>query len=159
MAGKATPATALLNSRGVAHELHEYRHDPNADSFGAEVACRLEVAPERVFKTLIAEVDGTFTMGLVPVPGQLDLKALAAHRGGKKARMADPSAAERATGYVAGGISPLGQRKQLPAVLDSAAFAFDTILCSAGRRGLQIELAADDLARTLDAQIATIHTT
>jgi Cys-tRNA(Pro)/Cys-tRNA(Cys) deacylase len=109
-----------------------------------------------VFKTLVAEVDGQLTVGVVPVTGQLDLKALAAATGGKKARMADVAAAQRATGYVAGGISPLGQRKRLPTVLDSTADTFDTIFCSAGRRGLEIELAAADLVRLTGAVLAPI---
>ncbi|GAA4620015.1 Cys-tRNA(Pro) deacylase [Saccharopolyspora hordei] len=156
MAGKATPATALLVKRGVQHQVHAYDHDPRAESYGLEAAEALGQPPERVFKTLVAEVDGTLVVGVVPVTGQLDLKALAAAVGGKKAKMAEVAAAERATGYVAGGISPLGQKKRLPVVIDSSATAFDTIYCSAGRRGLEIELAAADLVRLLDAVLADI---
>jgi Cys-tRNA(Pro)/Cys-tRNA(Cys) deacylase len=156
MAGKATPATALLVERGVRHQVHAYDHDPRAESYGLEAAEALGQPPERVFKTLVAEVDGKLVVGVVPVTGQLDLKALAAAVGGKKAKMAEVAAAERATGYVAGGISPLGQKKRLPVVIDSSATAFDTIYCSAGRRGLEIELAAADLVRLLDAVLADI---
>lgn len=111
-----------------------------------------------MFKTLLAEVDGTLVVGIVPVTAQLDLKALAAATGGKRARMAEVAAAERATGYVAGGISPLGQRKRLPTVLDSSASAHPTLFCSAGRRGLEVELAPTDLIRLLNATLAPIAT-
>ncbi|HJY97766.1 MAG TPA: YbaK/EbsC family protein, partial [Streptosporangiaceae bacterium] len=113
-------------------------------------------SPDRVFKTLIAEVDGTLVAGVVPVDGQLDLKALAAAAGGKKAAMAQVTAAERATGYVAGGISPVGQRKRLPVVVDASAMAFGTVFCSGGRRGLEIELAPADLVRAANATVARI---
>ncbi|MBB5155187.1 Cys-tRNA(Pro) deacylase [Saccharopolyspora phatthalungensis] len=156
MAGKGTPATALLSKRRIPHQVHAYEHDPRADSFGLEAAEALGQPPQRVFKTLVAEVDGKLAVGVVPVTGQLDLKALAAAVGGKKAKMAEIADAERATGYVAGGISPLGQKKRLPVVIDTSATGFDTIYCSAGRRGLEIELAADDLVRLLDARVADI---
>lgn len=156
MAGKGTPATALLAKERVAHQLHEYEHDPRSASYGTEASELLGLPAERVFKTLVAEVDGTLTVGVVPVSGQLDLKALAAAAGGKKARMAEVAAAERATGYVAGGIAPLGHRKRLPVVLDDSAGEFDTIFCSAGRRGLEIELAPEELARLANATIAPI---
>jgi Cys-tRNA(Pro)/Cys-tRNA(Cys) deacylase len=156
MAGKATPGTALLAKQKVPHTLHSYEHDPRAASYGLEAAEALGLAASRVFKTLLAEVDGSLTVGIVPVTAQLDLKALAAAVGGKKARMADIAAAERATGYVAGGISPLGQRKRLPTVLDSSASGFSTLYCSAGRRGLEVELAPDDLIRLTNAIVADI---
>lgn len=156
MAGRGTPATALLARRKVPHTVHEYHHDPRAASYGTEASDALGLAAERVFKTLVAEVDGTLTVGVVPVSGQLDLKALAAAVGGKKARMAEVAAAERATGYVAGGISPLGQRKRLPVVLDSSASSFGTIFCSGGRRGLEIELAPSDLVALAGATVAPI---
>ncbi|MEU5852650.1 Cys-tRNA(Pro) deacylase [Saccharopolyspora shandongensis] len=156
MAGKGTPATALLSKRRISHQVHAYEHDPRAESFGLEAAEALGQPPERIFKTLVAEVDGKLAVGVVPVTGQLDLKALAAAVGGKKAKMAEIADAERATGYVAGGISPLGQKKRLPVVIDASATGFDTIYCSAGRRGLEIELAADDLVRLLDARVADI---
>lgn len=156
MAGRATPATALLAGQRVPHTVHTYDHDPRHASYGTEASETLGLSPARVFKTLVAEVDGALTVGVVPVAAQLDLKALAAAVGGKKAKMADVAVAERATGYVAGGISPLGQRKRLPVVLDVSATAFDTIFCSGGRRGLEIELAPTDLARLANAIVAAI---
>lgn len=156
MAGKGTPAIALLVKQKVAHQVHEYDHDPRSASFGQEASDLLGLPAERVFKTLVAEVDGNLTIGVVPVAGQLDLKALAAAAGGKKAKMADVAAAERATGYVAGGISPLGHRKRLPVVIDSSANAYDTIFCSGGRRGLEIEVAPADLIRLATATVAAI---
>jgi Cys-tRNA(Pro)/Cys-tRNA(Cys) deacylase len=158
MAGRGTPATALLTSQGVSHTVHTYDHDPRHASYGTEASQTLGLSPDRVFKTLVAEVDGALTVGVVPVAAQLDLKALAAAVGGKKAKMADVAAAERATGYVAGGISPLGQRKRLPVVLDASATNFDTIFCSGGRRGLEIELSPTDLARLANAILAPIAT-
>lgn len=159
MAGKGTPATALLSKQRVQHRVHTYEHDPRAESYGLEAAEALKQPPERVFKTLIAEVDGQLTVGVVPSPMTLDLKALAVACNGKKAKMADIEAAERATGYVAGGISPLGQKRRLPAVIDTAANRFDTIYCSAGRRGLEIELDAGDLITLLGARMADIAAT
>jgi Cys-tRNA(Pro)/Cys-tRNA(Cys) deacylase len=156
VAGRGTPATALLGRQRIAHTLHTYPHDPRHGSFGLEASDALGLPPERVFKTLVAEVDGILTVGVVPVGGQLDLKALAAAAGGKKAAMADVAAAERATGYVAGGISPLGQRKRLPVVIDSSALRFPTVFCSGGRRGLEIELAPADLVRAAGAVVAPI---
>lgn len=156
MAGRGTPATVLLTRNKVPHQVHEYEHDPRSASYGTEASELLGLPAERVFKTLVAEVDGALTVGVVPVSGQLDLKALAAAAGGKKAKMADVAAAERATGYVAGGISPLGHRKRLRVVVDSSATAYETIFCSAGRRGLEIELAAADLIRLADATVAPI---
>ena len=140
----------------MVHSVHSYDHDPRHGAYGLEASDALGVATERVFKTLIADVDGTLTVGVVPVAGHLDLKALAAAVGGKKAVMADVAAAERATGYVAGGISPLGQRRRLPVVIDSSALAFATVFCSGGRRGLEIELALADLVRATGARVAAI---
>ncbi|EID55290.1 Cys-tRNA(Pro) deacylase [Saccharomonospora xinjiangensis] len=156
MAGKGTPATALLTRRKVAHTVHSYEHDPRESSYGLEAVAALGVAEERVFKTLVAEVDGKLTVGVVPVTGQLNLKALAAAVGGKRARMADVEAAQRATGYVLGGISPLGQRTRLPVVVDASVRRFDTVFCSGGRRGLEIELAPDDLVALTAATVAPI---
>jgi len=156
VAGRGTPATALLVKLGITHVVHVYEHDPRRGGYGLEASDALGIPPERVFKTLVAEVDGTLTVGVVPVAGQLDLKALAAAAGGKKARMADAQAAERASGYVLGGISPLGQRKRMPVVVDSAALSYPTIFCSGGRRGLEIELAPGDLVRAADAVVADI---
>ena len=156
MAGQGTPATALLAKRKVPHTLHSYDHDPRHDSYGLEAAEALGLDAARVFKTLVAEVDGKLAVGVVPVTGQLDLKALAAALKGQKARMAEVAAAERATGYVAGGISPLGQKKRLPVVIDASATGFDTVFCSAGRRGLEVELAPAALAELTDAVVAPI---
>jgi Cys-tRNA(Pro)/Cys-tRNA(Cys) deacylase len=155
VAGKGTPATALLAKQGVAHQVHSYDHGAGL-AYGPEAAERLGLDPERVFKTLVAEVDGALTVGVVPVSATLDLKALAGAVGGKRARMADVAAAERATGYVAGGISPLGQRKRLATVVDASAQRWETVFCSGGRRGLEIELAPADLVRLCGARVATI---
>lgn len=151
-----TPATVALTSAGTPFALHAYDHDPASPSYGEEAAEALGVSPERVFKTLVADVDGALTVAVVPVAGQLDLKALASAVGGKRATMADPAAAERTTGYVRGGISPLGQRKRLPTVLDSSAAAHETICVSAGRRGLEVELSPADLATLTSATLAPI---
>ena len=151
-----TPATALLTRQKVAFTLHPYEHDPRAETYGDEAAAALGVAPERLFKTLIAVVDGTLTCAVVPVAGHLNLKALAAAVGGKKAVMAEPAAAERATGYVVGGISPLGQRSRLRVVVDASAEGLPTVFVSAGRRGLQVELNPHDLVRVAGASTAPI---
>ena len=156
MAGRGTTATAALERAKIPFTLHEYAHDPRHESYGAEASEALGVPADRVFKTLVAEVDGALVTGVVPVEGQLDLKALAAACGGKKAAMAQVAAAERATGYVAGGISPVGQRKRLPVVLDASAMGFATVFCSAGRRGLEIEIAPADLVRAAGATVASI---
>jgi Cys-tRNA(Pro)/Cys-tRNA(Cys) deacylase len=156
VAGRGTMATIALERARIVFAVHEYEHDPRHESYGLEASEALGVPPERVFKTLIAEVDGNLVTAVVPVVGELDLKALAAAIGGKRAAMADVTAAERATGYVAGGISPLGQRKRLPVVIDASAMDGATMFCSAGRRGLEIELAPGDLARAANATIAAI---
>jgi Cys-tRNA(Pro)/Cys-tRNA(Cys) deacylase len=158
VAGKGTPATALLVKQKVTHQVHTYDHGAG-QAYGLEAAERLGLDPERVFKTLVAEVDGALTVGVVPVSATLDLKALAGAVGGKRARMADVAAAERATGYVAGGISPLGQRKRLPTVIDTSAQKWETVYCSGGRRGLEIELAPADLSRLCGGRFAPIATT
>ena len=147
----------LLARRKVTHQLHSYAHG-GGQAYGPEAAELLGLDPARVFKTLVAEVDGALTVGVVPVSATLDLKALAAAVGGKRARLADVAAAERATGYVAGGISPLAQRKRLPVVVDSSAESFVTVFCSAGRRGLEVELAPADLVRLTGARMAPIAT-
>lgn len=157
MAGRGTPATALLARRKVEHTLHPYGHDPRAGSYGAEAAAALGVDPARLFKTLVAAVDGALAVGVVPVTGSLDLKALAAALGGKRAAMADPAAAERATGYVTGGISPLGLRSRLPVALDASALDWPTVYVSAGRRGLQVELAPADLVLVTGAVVARLR--
>jgi Cys-tRNA(Pro)/Cys-tRNA(Cys) deacylase len=156
VAGQGTPATALLARRKVPFTVHPYDHDPRAGSYGAEAAAALGVPPAQVFKTLVVSVDGRLAVGVVPVSGSLDLKAVAAALGGKKAAMAEPAVAERATGYVTGGISPLGHRSRLPVVLDASAQDWETVYVSAGRRGLQVSLAPADLVRVADATVAPI---
>ncbi len=151
-----TPATVAATKAGIGFTLHPYEVSAAAESYGEAAAKALGVPPERLFKTLLAEVDGNLTVGVVPVSGRLDLKALAAAVGGKRARMAEPADAERATGYVVGGISPLGQRRRLPVVVDESASGFPTVYVSAGRRGLQIELAPADLLRLTGARTALI---
>ncbi|MEV1021495.1 Cys-tRNA(Pro) deacylase [Streptomyces sp. NPDC050264] len=151
-----TPATVALTAAGTNFTVHSYDHDPAHPSYGEEAAEAMGVSPDRVFKTLVADVDGKLTVAVVPVAGQLDLKALAAAVGGKRAAMADPALAERTTGYVRGGISPLGQRKKLPTVVDSSAGQHPTICVSAGRRGLEVELAPGDLAALTDAVLAPV---
>ncbi|CAL9429564.1 Cys-tRNA(Pro)_Cys-tRNA(Cys) deacylase YbaK [Streptomyces sp. enrichment culture] len=151
-----TPATVALTAAGVPFTVRSYDHDPSHPSYGEEAAEAMGVPPDRVFKTLVADVDGALTVAVVPVAGQLDLKALAAAVGGKRAVMADPVLAERTTGYVRGGISPLGQRKRLPTVLDESAALHDTICVSAGRRGLEVELSPDDLTALTSATLAPI---
>ena len=136
-----TPAVVAAERAGIPFSLHEYEHEAGA-AYGLEAAAKTGVDPARVFKTLVVTQDGALSVAIVPVAAQLDLRAL-----GKRAALADRAAAERATGYVLGGISPLGQRKRLPTLLDESALAFETIFVSAGRRGLEIELAPDDLLR------------
>jgi Cys-tRNA(Pro)/Cys-tRNA(Cys) deacylase len=141
----------------VPHTVRPYEHDPRTElSYGMEAATALGIDPRQVFKTLVADVDGALTVAVVPVDGQLDLKGLAAAVGGKKAAMADPAAAERATGYVVGGISPLGQRRRLATVVDESALEFPAVLVSAGRRGVDVELAPADLVRLTGARTAPI---
>lgn len=152
-----TPAINAAKQAGIAHGIHEYTHDPKAESYGLEAAEKLGVAAERVFKTLVAELDdGRLAVGIVPVARSLNLKSLAAALGARRAELAEMSKAERTTGYVAGGISPLGQKKLLPTVLDESAIVLETIYVSAGRRGLEIELAPDDLLRLTQGKLATI---
>jgi Cys-tRNA(Pro)/Cys-tRNA(Cys) deacylase len=151
-----TPATARLTKLGVAYTLHPYAHDPRATAYGEEAAAALGVEPVRIFKTLVASVDGRLACAVVPVAARLDLKAFAAAVGGKRAAMAEPAAASRATGYVVGGISPIGQKGRLPVVVDESAGEFPTVYVSAGRRGLQVELAPDDLLRAASATLAPI---
>lgn len=145
----ATPATALLDREQVPYRLHEYEHDPKHPSYGLEAVEKLGLDPARVFKTLVADVDGTLVCCVVPVERQLDLRSL-----GKRARMAAPPEAERATGYVVGGISPLGQRRRLQTIVDASALGHETVHVSAGRRGLEIELDPRDLVRLTGARVA-----
>ncbi|MEV5507524.1 Cys-tRNA(Pro) deacylase [Streptomyces orinoci] len=155
--GGGTPAIVALERAGVPFQMHSYPHQPGTAPYGEEAAEALGVDPERVFKTLVAEVDGTLTVAVVPVSHSLDLKGLASAVGGKRAAMADPAAAERATGYVRGGISPLGQRRRLRTVLDDSARTHPTIHVSAGRRGLEVELTPAELAALTAAAFAPLR--
>jgi Cys-tRNA(Pro)/Cys-tRNA(Cys) deacylase len=151
-----TPATVALRAAGIPFTEHSYVHDAAAASFGLEAAASLGVEADRVFKTLLADVDGRVVVGIVPVSGQLDLKALAAAVGGKRAAMADPALAERRTGYVVGGISPIGQKTVAPTVLDETAELWDTVFVSGGRRGFDLELTPADLVAATSATLADI---
>jgi Cys-tRNA(Pro)/Cys-tRNA(Cys) deacylase len=153
-----TPATKLLTSAGIDFKVHEYSHDPKSVSFGLEAAEKLGVDPSRVFKTLIASADETFAVAIVPVSQQVSLKSLSRVLGAKRATMADPAQAARLSGYVVGGISPLGQKRLLATVIDDSAKQFETILVSGGRRGFDIELSPNDLAALLLATFAEIAT-
>ena len=147
-----TPAVTALQRAKVAHTVHPYHHDPRSTAFGDEAVAALALDPHRVFKTLVAQVDGRqLVVGVVPVAAQLDLKALAAAVGGKKAAMAKVADAERSSGYVAGGISPIGQRRAHPTVVDATALEHATVFVSAGRRGLDLEIAPADLVRITGA--------
>jgi Cys-tRNA(Pro)/Cys-tRNA(Cys) deacylase len=152
MAGRDTPATTAARRAGVEHTVHEYEHDPKAASYGMEAAEALGLDPGRVFKTLVADLDGTLTVCVVPVTGELDLRSL-----GKRARMADTAKAERTTGYVAGGISPLGQRRALPTLVDESALEHETVYVSAGRRGLEVELSPQDLVALTKADVRALR--
>ena len=155
----ATPATRALDTAGIGYTLHPYEHDPTNRHFGEEAAAALGVDPLRIFKTLVVETGAgrpPLAVAVVPVAAQLDLKAMATALGVKKVDLADPAAATRSSGYLVGGISPIGQKTALPTVIDETADLFDTIYLSAGRRGLQIELAPADLARVTGAQVADI---
>lgn len=154
--GQGTPATVALTKAGMTFTTHAYEHDPAAKSYGLEAAEALGLQPEQVFKTLLVEVDGKLSVGVVPVDKQLDLKAVAAALKGKKAAMADPAAAERITGYVVGGISPIGQKRLLPTVVDETATGHETVYVSGGRRGLDIGLAPGDLIKVTSAHTAPI---
>jgi len=151
-----TPATVALTRAGISFTLHEYAHDPRAESFGLEAAQALGLDPARVFKTLMATVDTRLAVAVVPVSGQLDLKALARALGASRAAMAERAAAERTTGYVAGGISPIGQKRRHPTVLDASALDHPTIFVSGGRRGLDLELSPNDLVQVTEAVTAPV---
>ncbi|ANH39164.1 Cys-tRNA(Pro)/Cys-tRNA(Cys) deacylase YbaK [Nocardioides dokdonensis FR1436] len=151
-----TPATLALTRAGVVFTPHAYEHDPRATSYGLEAAAALGLDPARVFKTLMASVDGRLAVAIVPVAGQLDLKALARSLDAARATMADPAAAERATGYVVGGISPIGQKRPHPTVLDESALQHDTVLVSGGRRGFDVELSPADLVALTAARTAPL---
>lgn len=152
----STPATVALVKLGIEFEARSYEHDPAVTDFGHEAAAVLGVSAERVFKTLLADAEGELVVGIVPVSGTLDLKALAAAVGSRKAAMADPAVAERKTGYVVGGISPIGQRTKLRTLLDVSALGHDTVLVSGGRRGFDIELAPQALLQATEGTVAAI---
>lgn len=152
-----TPAINEAKKQKIEYKIHQYSHDANHSSYGIEAAEKLNVDVDRVFKTLVLQLDnGKLTVGIVPVSGQLNLKQQAKAAGGKKAAMADAKLVEKSTGYVLGGVSPLGQKKRLATVIDSSATNHETILVSAGRRGLEIELSPDDLCRLTSATFAPI---
>lgn len=154
--GPGTPATVALTAAGVPFTPRQYRHDPATTRYGLEAAEALGVEPERVFKTLMVDVDGELVVGVVPVTGSLGLKELAAAVGGRRAAMADPALAQRRTGYVLGGISPLGQRTLHRTVIDETVELHDTVLVSGGRRGFDIELTPADLVAATAALLADI---
>ena len=154
--GAGTPATTALTRLGVSFGVHPYDHDPAAASYGLEAAAALSVPPGQVFKTLLVEGERGLAVGIVPVDRSLDLKAVAAALGWKKVAMADPTAAERSTGYVVGGISPVGQKKALPTVLDQSATGWQLVYVSGGHRGLDISLSPHDLVRATGAMVAAI---
>lgn len=153
-----TPGINSARKARVAHQVHEYQHDPGSESYGTEAAEKMGVAADRVFKTLVVSVDGkALAVAVVPVSAQLSMKRLAKAAGGKKAAMADPIEVQRATGYVLGGVSPLGQKKRLKTFIDESAQHFDTVFVSAGRRGLEIELAPADLAQLTSGAFAPLQ--
>lgn len=154
-----TPATARLDEAKVAYALHPYAHDARAESYGEEAAAALGVDPRRIFKTLIVAVDAKLACAVVPVAGMLNLKAFAAALGGKRAELADPAKAQRATGYVLGGISPLGHKTRIPVVIDESALELESVFVSAGKRGLQVELAPAELVSLTAGRTASIATT
>ncbi|OIH93664.1 Cys-tRNA(Pro) deacylase [Curtobacterium sp. MCBA15_001] len=155
----STPATLALERAGVPFTPHVYEHHETATNFGEEAAAALGLREEQVFKTLVVSVDGTLAVAIVPVANRLDLKAIAAAVGGKKATLADPALAERRTGYVVGGISPVGQRSHIPTVLDESATTYATIFVSGGRRGFDIEIAPADLLAVTEGTTAAIART
>lgn len=154
-----TPAIDAAKKAKIQYTVHEYTHDPKAESYGEEAAHALGIEPEQVFKTLLVSLNGDnkkLAVAVVPVSGQLDLKAMASALKAKKVAMANPQDAERATGYVVGGISPLGQKKRLPMVVDQSAAEQTSVFMSAGRRGLEIEMAPQDLLKLTSAIYAPV---
>jgi Cys-tRNA(Pro)/Cys-tRNA(Cys) deacylase len=152
-----TPAVALAKRAGIEFKTHQYAHDPQHPSYGEEAAQKLGIDPARVFKTLVISLDSRkLAVAIVPVSAKLDLKAAAKSLGGKRASMAEATEVERATGYVLGGVSPLGQKRRLATLIDDSAKGFDSLFVSAGRRGLEIELAVEDLCRLLNANYAPL---
>ncbi|MFT7338129.1 MAG: Cys-tRNA(Pro)/Cys-tRNA(Cys) deacylase [Marinobacter maritimus] len=155
-----TPGIDAACKARVPHKIHEYEHDPASAGYGNEAAEKMGIDPARVFKTLVVAVDGkTLAVGVVPVTGMLSMKLIAKAAGGKKASMADPQEVQRRTGYVLGGVSPLGQKNRLRTFIDASAEGFETIYISAGRRGLEIELSPDDLARLTEGRLVPLQQT
>jgi Cys-tRNA(Pro)/Cys-tRNA(Cys) deacylase len=151
-----TPAITALQRAGIHHRVHAYEHDPSVESFGEEAVGAMGIDARRVFKTLIASTGSALVVAVVPVPAMLDLKALATAVGSKRAEMADPAVAERTTGYLVGAISPVGQKRRLDTVLDASALDWETVFCSAGRRGLEVELAPRALLQATNGRAAAI---
>jgi Cys-tRNA(Pro)/Cys-tRNA(Cys) deacylase len=152
-----TPAINILDKQGIEYHLHQYTHDPDCHTYGEEAVTRLGLDPAKVFKTLVAELDGgKLIVSVIPVSKMLDLKTLAKKAGAKKAKMADKKDVERTTGYIVGGVSPIGQKKRLAALIDESARQFGTIFISGGRRGLDIELSPEDLSQLTGASFAVI---
>ncbi|MCK5890620.1 MAG: Cys-tRNA(Pro) deacylase [Aeromicrobium sp.] len=156
MTSAGTPATEALRAAEVAFTMHAYAHDPRATSYGLEAAEALGVDPDRVFKTLMIEADGSLAVVVVPVSGTVDLKAAASALGAKRAQLADPAAAQRATGYVLGGISPIGQKRRHRTVIDETAELWESVLVSGGRRGLDVELSPRDLIDLTQGIVAAV---
>lgn len=153
-----TPGINAARKARISHTIHEYEHDPASKSYGTEAADKTGADPRRVFKTLVVEIDGKeLAVGVIPVSAMLSMKLIARAAGGKKATLAEPQAVQRSTGYVLGGVSPLGQKKRLKTYLDSSAQAFDTVYVSAGRRGLEIELSPQDLLRLTGARLVPLQ--
>ncbi|GAC66633.1 aminoacyl-tRNA deacylase [Gordonia soli] len=156
----ATPAIAALEKAGIAHDVHRYGHDPRSDAYGDEAVAvmteRLGVAPEQILKTLVIDLGSTLAVAVLPVPARLSVKAAAAALGSSKAVMAQARDVTRSTGYVLGGVSPVGQRTRLPTVVDESALAWPMVLCSGGRRGVEIALAPTDLVAVTDAVTASV---
>ena len=152
-----TPGINLVKKQKITHTVHEYTHDPDSESYGQEAADKLGVPASRVFKTLVVSLDNkALAVAVLPVSGMLSMKQVARAAGAKKATMAAPADVERATGYVLGGVSPLGQKKRLKTIIDVSAADYDTVYISAGRRGLEIELGPDDLKKLTNAVLAEI---
>jgi Cys-tRNA(Pro)/Cys-tRNA(Cys) deacylase len=152
-----TPGINAAKKNNVAYTVHEYSHDETSESYGLEAAEKMEVPEERVFKTLVVSLDNKeLVVGVIPVSSMLSMKLMAKAAGAKKAAMADKSAVERSTGYVLGGVSPLGQKRRLKTIIDSSAKNYSTVYVSAGRRGLEIELSPDDLTKLTRGTLAEI---
>lgn len=151
-----TPAIKLLQQHKVDHTIHQYPHNPSCRAYGEEAAEKLGVVPARVFKTLIVQSEKGLAVGIIPVASKLSLKSVAKALGVKKSAMADPKDVEKTTGYILGGVSPLGQKKRLQTLIDKRAFRYDTIYVSAGKRGLEVELSSKDLQVLLQAKVVEI---